>query len=244
MVQDFLKIVGNCREHESVCDESVSAEKIYHNVMRKISLCEKRRRRRETFVCAVSGFAAVAAIFCLSFSLREYSQESDQITPIETKQYNTVKKAEAKVVFCVYEAQKMDQTVMANYMSEMKKKEVQTDKEIELGTYDPLTSTIPGYPVMISNSKSSEDDTEFSITTSEGQLLQWNQETGEVEELGKSGTFKENENIFWSPLSDGKLVKEAQINVDLLIMEQLEDTVSVKITMDTDHAYKAKKIKS
>ena len=35
MEQDFLKIVGDCREHENVCDESASAEKIYNNVIGK-----------------------------------------------------------------------------------------------------------------------------------------------------------------------------------------------------------------
>jgi len=243
MEQDFLEMVGKCREHEGACDESASAEKIYDNVVRKIALCEKRRKRRKTLICVVSGLAATAAIFCLFVSPWKNSGESNQVTQIQDKNHDTIEKENAKVVFCVYEAQQRNQTVMANYMSMMKKREMETEKEIELGTYNPLTSTVPGYPVMVSNSKSKEMDVEFSITTSEGQLLQWNQETGEVKELGNSGTFKGNEKIFWSPLSNGKLVKETKINVDLFVMKHLEDNVNVKITMEAENAYKAKRIK-
>ena len=246
MKQDFLKAVGECREHENACGESASAEKIYNNVIRKITLCEKRRKRKKAFFCVVSGLTATAAIFCLFVFSRKDSAEGNQVTQVQDSNYNTPKKEKqktSKVVFCVYEAQRREQTIRANYMNVMKKREVESEKEIELGTYDPLTSTVPGYPVMISNSKNNETDVEFSITTSKGQLLQWNQKTGEVKELGKSGTFKGNEKIFWSPLSDGKLVKETQINVDLFIRKHLQDNVSVKITMGTKNAFIAKRIK-
>ncbi len=96
---------------------------------------------------------------------------------------------------------------------------------------------------MLCNSKNNETDAEFSITTSEGRLLQWDQETGEVKELGKSGTFKGSEKIFWSPLSDGKPVKETQIDVDLFIGKPLQDNVSVKITIEAENAFIAKRIK-
>lgn len=246
MRQDFLKTVGDCREHENVCDEGASAEKIYNDVIKKIALCEKRRKRKKTFFCVFSGLTATVAIFCLFLSSWENGGEGNQVTQVQDSNYNTPKKEKienTKVVFCVYEAQRKEQEVMANYMSVMKKREVETGKEIELGTYNPLISTAPGYPIMISNSKSNEADEEFSITTTEGKLLQWVQETGEVKELGKSGTFKGNEKIFWSPLSGGKLVKETRISVELFIMKRLQDSVNVKITMETENAFIAKKIK-
>lgn len=81
----------------------------------------------------------------------------------------------------------------------------------------------------------------ISVFASEGQLLQWNQETGDVTELGQSGTFKNGERVFWSPLSNGKLVKEAKIEAKLFVADELESTVNVKIVEETEGIYITKR---
>lgn len=253
MKQEFLKTIGNCRVHEYMCDESVSAEKIYNNVIENASPFQKKRGRKKALFGLVSGLVA-AAIFCIVFlsgkdvtnynHVTQFQDKSNgNAAQIQDESNSSGKKEKAAVVFCVYEAKQKEQIIMADYMNVMKKREVKTDKKIILGTYDPLSSSVPGYPVMISNSKKNEADVKFSITASEGQLLLWNQETGDVKELGKNGIFEGDERIFWSPLNNGKLVEETEIQVNLFIKDQLEDTVDIKIVMETDGTYVAKRIK-
>lgn len=253
MKQEFLKIIGNCRAHEYMCDESVSAEKIYNNVIEKASLSQKRRARKKALFGLISGLVA-AAVFCIVFlsgkdgtnynHVTQFQDESnDSAIHLQDESNNIGKKEKAAVIFCVYEAKNKEQIITADYVNVMKKREVKTDKKIVLGTYDPLSSTVPGYPVIISNSKKNEADVKFSITASEGQLLLWNQETGDAKELGKNGTFEGDERIFWSPLNNGRLVEETEIEVNLYIKDQLEDTVDIKIVMETDGIYAAKRIK-
>lgn len=254
MKQEFLKTIGNCRAHEYICDESVSAEKIFNNVIEKTSLSQRRRRRKNALFGLISGLVVAAAVFCIVLlsgkdgtnynHITQFQDKSNgKAAQIQDESNSSGKKEKAAVVFCVYEAKKKNQIVMADYLNVMKKREVKTDKKIVLGTYDPLSSSVPGYPVMISNSKKTEADVKFSITATEGQLLLWNQETGDVKELGKNGTFEGDERIFWSPLNNGKLVDETEIEVNLYIKDQLEDTVDIKIAMETDGTYAAKRIK-
>lgn len=259
MKQDFLKTIGNCKTHESIYDENISTEKIYNNVLEKIYFAKKSRKKKILFGF-VGGLATTAAIFCLFLSSWKFTDGKNQIAQMETTNNGNLKKNQTtqiqttdngslkkkcddKVVFCVYEAKGKEQVIMANYTDSMKKREVEDEKEIVLGTYDPLTSTIPGYPIIVSDSKDNDVNVNISIFASEGQLLQWNQETGDVRELGKSGTFKNGERIFWSPINNGKLVKEAKIEVKLFVSDELESTVNVKIVEETEGAYTVKRIK-
>ncbi len=244
MKQEFFRTVGDCRAHEYMCDESVSVEKIYNNVMEKVSLSQKRRRGKIALFGVVSGLVTAVAIFCMVLLPGKDGTGDNRVTRFQEESNGRMeKRKDAAVVFCVYEAQQGEQVIMANYMDVMVKREVKTEKNIVLGTYDPLSSTVPGYPVMISNSKKKEAGVNFSITTSEGQLLQWDQETGDVKELGKTGTFKGDKRIFWSPVNHGKIVGETEIRVDLLVEDQLEDTVNVKIVRGKGGGYTATRMK-
>lgn len=245
MKQEFLKTIGNCKTHDYMRDESASAEKIFNSVMEKVSLSQKRRKRKKALFCFVSGLAAATAIFFMFLSPWKDGGEDSRVARFQDGNGASIekeKKEDHTVAFYVYEAKQREQTVMANYMDVMKKREVKTEKKIVLGSYNPVSSNVPGYPVMISSSKKNETDVKFSITALGGQFLQWNQETGDVKELGKSSTFKADKKIFWSPLNNGKLVEEAKIEVNLFIKDQLEDTVEVKIVMEKEGVYTAKRI--
>ncbi|MDE7422540.1 MAG: hypothetical protein K2N51_02415 [Lachnospiraceae bacterium] len=259
MKQDFLKTIGNCKPHESIYDENISTEKIYNNVLEKIYFAKKRRKKKLLFGF-VGGLATTAAIFFLFLSSWKFMDGKNQTAQIETTNNDSLeknqtmqilttdngslkKKYDAKVVFCVYEAKQKEQVITANYMDSMEKREVEDEKEIVLGTYNPLSSAVPGYPIIVSDSKDSDVNVNISIFASQGQLLQWNQETGHVTELGQSGTFKNGERIFWSPLNNGKLVKEAKIEAKLFVSDELESTVNVKIVEETEGVYTAKRIK-
>lgn len=242
MKQDFLKIIENCNAHEPMCDESVSAKKIYNNVMGKVSSPKKRKK---TLFLGASGLAATVAIFCMILSPEINKVEVNRnITQFQDKNNNSIEENNnTGVVFCVYEAKQREQPIMANYMNVMKKREVKNEKKIVLGVYDPLSNTAPGYPVIITNSKENQTDVSFSIATTQGQLLQWNEETGDIKELGKISTLIGNGKLFWSPLKNGKSVEKAKIEVNLFIKNKLEDTVIVEIVMEKDGTYTAKRIK-
>lgn len=242
MKQDFLKIIGNCKAHEPMCDESVSAKKIYNNVMGRVLLPQKKKK---TLIFWASGLAATVAIFCILLSSATNKVKVDRnITQFQEKNNNNIEENNnTGVAFCVYEAKQREQPIMANYVKVMKKREVKNEKEIVLGTYDPLSSTVPGYPVIITNTKKNQTNVRFSIDVTEGQLLQWDEETGDIRELGKSTTLIGNGKLFWSPLKSGKLVENAKIEVNLFIKDKLENTVDVEIDMEKEGTYTAKRIK-
>ncbi|MDE7432695.1 MAG: hypothetical protein K2N34_12390 [Lachnospiraceae bacterium] len=206
---------------------------------------DQGKNRKKRFIAGIVTItmtaAAVFGVFAASKSLVG-NKPLDNTNPAANEQM--MKKAKAQVF--VFEAKSESQSLTGLYASEMVKREVAKGEKTNIGMYSPLMSSIPGYPLTVSSSNVTDDETSSAtvkVTVDGGELLRWDIQTGKITPLGTEGSFRLGDNIFWSPLSDETVCKSAVIMVELYEEEQMIDRV--KICMEEQESglyYTAEKI--
>lgn len=223
-------------------------DRTYAIVMKKIQHDERKHRKKKIIVSIITvsiSVAAVIVIFVLSknSTINTHLDTSKQI--MKEKEHTEDKINKLSVI--VYEAQDKSQPVTNLYASEMVKKEVKVDTKVYLGSYDPLMSSVPGYPMIVSSASSNgfgqSERNLIRIKVNNGNLISWDKNTGKTTEIGKEGLFESGDNVFWSPLNDGILCESAKIIVDLLEDKNKIATSEIIIEEQESGIYTAEKIK-
>lgn len=106
------------------------------------------------------------------------------------------------------------------YEDEDNLKEIEIGERVYLGKYSPLDSSVPGFPIIISDvAQFANEYTDIMseekvrLETENGEFVLWESDTGKVEHVGQTGLFRRDEKIFWSPLTDDGLCSETKIIV-------------------------------
>ncbi len=103
-----------------------------------------------------------------------------------------------------------------------------------IGSYNPLDSSVQGYPVFVSNKKDSDKNHDVSLKVSAGNLIQWDSESGGIIQLGKTYNFSGDANIYWSPLENGKIIDEATIYAGFTDALSEKDTITIAVKKEND----------
>ena len=160
-------------------------------------------------------FYALLAL-CLGISAYSLSDttEKEGKKRAAVDESETVFPLEENFVVKVYAATSPSQQLCAVY-EDKNVTEVKKGEAVVLGKYSPLDSSVPGYPLLVSG-KSEESGTGKSrirVETERGEILSWDKQTGEVVGHGKAGYFTEEENLYWSPLSEDAICSETKITM-------------------------------
>lgn len=213
MKQDLLKEIGKLSIREEKCSEE-EINRIYNLVMEKKHHEKKRFHKRRIKISIIS-FAAAAAIMCVCvYSIRNSDVKNSNIKDNNVKEDKENKVVQQtteapviveqkdRIVVSVYVAKDKNQVVTANYGNELTMKKVKAGEKVNIGTYSLLSSSVPGYPLMVNDEKQKNNgkDITIKIETDGGSLLSWDSETGDVKDKGKNTSFKLDEKIYWSPL--------------------------------------------
>ncbi len=75
-------------------------------------------------------------------------------------------------------------------------------EEIDSIEYDPAMSSIPGYPIIAFWDEETNRDNKVKLKCSQGEFIKWDRKTGKTHGLGKTHTYRPDEDIYWSPLVD------------------------------------------
>lgn len=225
-------------------------DRTYAVVMKKIHYYEKKHRKKKIIASIITVSISVAAVICIFIlsknnTINTHLDSSGQT--MEEKEEKEEQFNKMDVVVYVYKAQNKSQPVTNLYASEMIKSEVKADTKVYLGSYDPLMSSVPGYPMIVSNDNSNVSGQSgknlVRIIVDKGNLISWDKNTGKINELGQKGLFEPDDNVFWSPLDDGILCKSARIIVDLLEDKNKIATSGIIIEEQEPGIYTAEKIK-
>lgn len=249
MKKELFNAIGEIEVKTNENTVKSEIDRTYAMVMKKIYYDKRKHRKKKIIVSIMTvsiSVAAVIGIFVLSKNsiINTHLDNSDQIIAEKKEREHGLHKVD--IIVYVYEAQNKSQPVTSLYASEMVKREVKTDTKIYLGSYNSLTSSVPGYPMMISNNSFNESEQNeknlIRISVDKGNLIRWDKDTGKTTEVGKEGFFEPNDNVFWSPLDDGILCKSARIIVDLLEDKNKIATSSIIIEEQESGVYTAEKV--
>ena len=246
MKKELFDAIGEIEVNTDEKFVKTEIDRTYAIVMNKIHYYEGKQRKKKIIVRMIAASISVAAvlgIFVLSknSTIDTYLDSPGQVVEKQEKADTSNK---VDVVVYVYEAQNKSQPVTSLYASEMVKREVK-DKKIYLGSYSPLMSSVPGYPIIVSNNRSDEfghEGISIRIRVDNGNLVSWDKNTGKITEIGKKGLFELGDNIYWSPLDDGASSKSAQIIVDLLEDKNKIATSGILIEEQEPGIYTAEKM--
>lgn len=99
----------------------------------------------------------------------------------------------------VYAAEVENTYLTANYSEEIEEKILNPEVELLLANYSPLMSSVPGLPFKIELNNVNNLIDELLITTDTGEILTWNQETGEVKTKEKMASIYDTNTLYWTP---------------------------------------------
>ena len=104
---------------------------------------------------------------------------------------------------------------------------------------------MPGYPITISDRDDSGNVTnaKIHIEINKGELLTWNQSTGVVKTIGKSGEFSLGDSIYWSALENDKACDSATVIVQYLENDKMYESTKIEIVEMEDGTYVAERIR-
>lgn len=98
----------------------------------------------------------------------------------------------------VYAVEAENTYLTANYREEIEEKILNSEIELLLANYSPLMSSVPGLPFKIELNNVNNLIDEILITTDTGEILTWNQETGEVQTKGKMTSLNDTNTLYWT----------------------------------------------
>lgn len=217
MKQDLFKEIGKLPTKEKRCSEE-EINNIYRLVMEKKTYEEKRYNKK--IKVSIISFATVAAIACicvLIYSIQNVNTKNDIVNKAiqHTTDAPVILEQNNRIVVCVYAAKNKNQVVTANYAEELTQKKVKFGEKVNIGTYDLLSSTVPGFPLTVNTEKqtSKELNIQLKIETDAGSLVSWDSETGDVADKGKNIFCDLDEKIYWSPLDGEVFSEEATLKI-------------------------------
>lgn len=247
MKTNFFHIIGGCESNmhnENVC---IDEDRIFLLVQNKI--LQSKKQRKNKIYLTVSALICSAAMFgfiLLNISdIKVHENRDKVIKDHEINKYpkttNDYPQKSAQIKVCVYESTQDGQFLTQNYVNEMKKKELKPNEKVVIGSYNPLDSSVPGYPIFISDERDSDKKHDvLSLKVSAGNLIQWDKKTGNIIQLGKEYQFSQYVNIYWSPIENGKIVEETIISAGTIDGLSQNDTITVTINREND-VFKAEK---
>lgn len=249
MKQDLFKEIGKLSIKEKKCSEE-EINKIYRLVMEKKHYEEKRYNKKKIKVSIIS-FAAVAAIVCicvLTYSIQNINTKNN----IENKviQHKTdapvILEQNDRIVVCVYAAKNKNQVVTANYAEDLTQKKVKLGEKVNIGTYNLLSSSVPGYPLTVNTEKQTgkEENIKIKIETDAGSLVSWDSETGDVTDKGKNNVFDLGEKIYWSPLDGEVFSKEATLKIAMYKDNKILGETLLYIYEEQEASYVVERIRN
>jgi len=242
MKRNFFYLIGDCKSNMQNEDVSIDEDKIFLLVQNKILQSKKQRKKKINIaVGALICSAAMLTFVLLNFSdIRKVHENKDKVTKYhgENKYPNTASdylQKSVQIKVCVYESTQDGQFLSPNYVNDMKKKELKINEKVVIGSYNPLDSSVPGYPILVSDERNSRKKQDvLSLKVSAGNLIQWNKKTGDIISLGKEYHFSQNANIYWSPLENEKIVEETIISAGITDDLSQNDTITVTIKRKDD----------
>jgi hypothetical protein len=140
-----------------------------------------------------------------------------------------------------YAAGNSNSVLTPAYLSDTLPTALTPNVKIVLPEYSPLLSSVPGIPFTIGLKNPDEmplSDIQINISTDNGDIETWNQTSGVVKNNGKNFTCKAGDTIYWSPLSDGSIVKtDTAITVSAIKYgkETGKQKMIIKIVNDTKY---------
>lgn len=126
------------------------------------------------------------------------------------------------------------QAITADTVSLLESKEIELDDVIHLPSYSLLTSNVPGFPFTFD-----PNGDKIELSTDNGTLSFWDQETGKVTKLGKDCVLTEKKTVYWSPLENeankSAAVKDAKITVKTVALNGSDDG-NYKLRISSDNS--------
>lgn len=246
MREKLFKEIGELSIKEDNCSEE-EINRIYSLVMKKKRYEKKAIIRKKIKVSMIS-FATVASIaFVCVYSIKIVSMKSNVENEVvmHTTDESVIVEQNDRVVVSVYAAKDKNQVVTENYAKELTVKKVKSGEKINIGTYNLLSSSVPGYPLLVNDEKkkNSGNDIKIKIETDGGSLLTWNPKTGNVKDKGKNAKFSLEENIYWSPLDNGKFSEKANLKIVMYEDDKIIGETLLYIYEEQEASYAIEKIK-
>lgn len=99
----------------------------------------------------------------------------------------------------VYAVEEENTYLTENYNEEIEEKILNPEIELLLANYSPLMSSVPGLPFKVELNNANNLIDELLITTDTGEILTWNQETGEVKTKEKMTSIYDTNTLYWTP---------------------------------------------
>lgn len=118
-----------------------------------------------------------------------------------------------------YSPKTANQSLTPNYLDETVQTKLKPNIRVLMANFSPLTSSVPGYPfkfVFTQQDSKNVDNYEMRITTNNGELLDWNRETGDITNYGKDHKVDPNKTLFWSPLGGTEIATNANIIISII----------------------------
>lgn len=246
MIQDLLKEIGKLSIREEDCSEE-EINRIYSLVMEK-KRYEKRRYNKKKIKVLMISFAATAAIVCVCvYSINNINVKRDIENKVvqHTTDATVIIEKNDRIVVSVYAAKDKNQVVTENYAKELTMKKVKVGEKTNIGTYSLLSSSVPGYPLMVNDEeqKNNGQNIKIKIETDGGNLLSWDTQTGEVKDKGKNASFDLDENIYWSPLDNEIFSKEANLKIAMYEGEKIIGETLLYIYEEQEASYVIERVK-
>lgn len=250
MKTNFFHIIGECESNMHKEDVGINEDRIFLLVQNKILLSKKQRKKKiyltvSALICSASMVTFV--LLNLSDIKTKVDENGDRVAKYQEinkcpKTTNDYLQKPVQIKVCVYESTQEGQFLTQNYANEMKKKELKLNEKVVIGSYNPLDSSVPGYPIFISDERDSSKKYDvISLKVSAGNLIQWDKKTGDIITIGKEYQFSKDANIYWSPLENGKTVEKTIISAGITDGLSQNDTITVTINREND-VFIAKKI--
>ncbi len=182
--KDLLKAIGDI-DDRYLCEENEGREKILKT--------EKRNNMSNLKLKYILAPAFILVMAIASFMiLNDVNLINQQLIGKNDSIFDAF-------TLKVYAAEAENTYLTANYSEEIEEKILNPEVELLLANYNPLMSSVPGLPfkIELNNVKNSID--EILITTDNGEILTWNQETGKVQSKGKKTSLNDTNILYWTP---------------------------------------------
>lgn len=179
---------------------------------------DTQRRNKKRITLSMVSFAAAAAIVCICIGVAGHTDkkpDTESRAARKTTDAPVTIEPNDRIVVSMYAATDDDQILTADDAKESTLKKISAGEKLKIGTYNPFSSSVPGYPLAVSDGspERSGKDIIIKIETDEGSLLSWDSETGIVSNKGKNVSCGLGERIYWSPSDHNTLTKEANLKM-------------------------------
>lgn len=186
--------------------EKINKDKIFNNILDNVQRKEKIKMKNYKLILVTSCIILI-------------------ISAIYFKEHKTVLKTNNIKIYTYLATKTSDET--NNKMEELKE-----NVKLKLQKYNYLMSSVPGYPISFILENNNNLDY-INIQVENGSILEWENETGHVNEKNNNYKLKENKTLYF------KVNKNTTIKITAIKNKQTIFKKVITITEDKDFNYYA-----